>query len=223
MSSRSIDTGFGRTGWDFLYAHPFVVLAVACILFYLVLSWIRPEAADTLIQGISDNLDLLVPVVGGFIFGRFLYFRVLRQYVVLQVEDPEHNRQAEYEISLVKFRTMTVEDGIMNPVATAAGVPLYRVLYFDPINGIIRAGDCHDPKTDLASVMVRRECWRDLVAHDHDRTVKAEELMELRYQEVISKGSEIASELLEAFKLPSDKQRDKDRKEESEVVPDEDQ
>ncbi len=201
MSGRSIE-GFGRTGWDFLYSRSHIVLAALLIFGFILLSWIRPDLADAVVEAVLDNVELLLPLASGFVFGRFLYFRILRQYVILQVEDPEHNRQAEFEISLQRFQTMTVEDGIMNPVATASGIPLYRVLDFDPVRGTIRAGHCHDPKTDIASVMVQREHWESLVKHDHDKTLRVEELDQLRYQESVDQAHVMAASLLDALHMP---------------------
>ena len=179
----------GRTGWDVLYSSSRPLLLLAFLIVGIIALYL-----------FRDDLPESETVLG-LVFGRWLYWRYLRQFVIIQVEEPGSNFQREYEVSLGRFQRMTVE-GLLNPVSTAGGVPLYRVLSFDTETDTIRAGWCHDPRTELASVMVSRECWESLVRHDHDMTVKAERLEQLRYQDTIADGHNIAAELLDALKLP---------------------
>lgn len=202
-SIRSIEPhtdAVGRTGWDILHSSSRALFLLAFLIVAIIALYLfRDDLPES--DVIRDYAGYLLPLVLGLIFGRWLYWRYLRQFVIVQVEDPVSNIQREYEVSLGRFQRMTVE-GLLNPVSTSGGVPLYRVLDFDTESDRIRAGWCHDPRTELAAVMVSRECWESLVSHDHDMTVRAEYLEQLRYQETISDGHNIASGLLDALKLP---------------------
>lgn len=190
----------GRTGWDVLHSSSRPLLLLAFLIVGIIALYLfRDDLPES--ETIEESIGYLVPLILGFLFGRWLYWRYLRQYVILQVEEPGSNVQYEYEVSLQRFQRMRPE-GLMNPVGTAGGVAMYRVLDVDFGTDSIRAGWCHDPRTELASVMVSRECWESLVRHDHDMTVRAERLEQLRFQDTIADGHNIAAELLDALKCP---------------------
>lgn len=201
--TKSTDSGVdavGRTGWDVLHSSSRTLLLLAFLIVGIIALYLfRDDLPES--ETVREYVGYLLPLILGLVFGRWLYWRYLRQFVIIQVEEPGSNFQREYEVSLGRFQRMTIE-GLLNPVSTAGGVPLYRVLSFDTGTDTIRAGWCHDPRTELASVMVSRECWESLVRHDHDMTIKAERLEQLRYQDTIADGHSIAAELLDALKCP---------------------
>ena len=201
---RSTDVAVGRTGWDFLESSKFLILIVLGIVVLACLLVFRPE----LFSGIGEAWDAykgyLLPVGAGIWVGRWLYMDYLRRYVVIQVEDPKGNLQCEYEVSEGYFsRLRVVGGGILNPVTTGIGVPMYRVLELDTENGTIRPGDCHRPEWELANVMSVRDNWESLVSHDREMTTRVMALEEVRYQESMSYGREIASKLLDVLGMPS--------------------
>lgn len=191
----------GRTGWDFLVRSGPNILVIVVILALVVLAVANPGALDSLIAWVRENAVYAMPLILGFLFGRHLYRRYLRQYVIVQVEDPEHNVQAEYEVSRQRFESFHPTDGIVRPVSTMAGIPLYRMLEFDPLTMEGRAAWCHDPDTDLSAVLLIRERWESLVKHDHDATLRAEELATLAYAESYRHGRELANDLLDGLSL----------------------
>ena len=199
-STESQGDAVGRTGWDVLHSSSRTLLLLAFLIVGIIALYLfRDDLPES--ETVREYIGYLLPLILGLVFGRWLYWRYLRQFGIIQVEEPGSNFQREYEVSLGRFQRMTVE-GLLNPVSTAGGVPLYRVLSFDTETDTIRAGWCHDPRTELASVMVSRECWKSLVRHDHDMTIKAERLEQLRYQDTIADGHSIAAELLDALKCP---------------------
>lgn len=203
MSGRSTD-GYvpgpvGRTGWDFLDSSKSTILIVIAVLALVTLAALRPDAVDAAVEGVRANAVYALPLIAGFLFGRHLYRRYLRQYVIVQVEDPEHNVQAEYEVSRQRFEAFHSTDGIVRPVSTMAGIPLYRMLEFDPVSMEGRAGWCHDPCSDLPAVLLVRERWEALVMHDHDATLRAEELASLGYLESYAHARDLANRLLDGL------------------------
>lgn len=204
---RPTSDSVGRTGWDVLYSSSRVILLIVLLILLIAAMVILRDFISR--EAVKEAAAYLFPVAAGFAVGRWLYWRFLRQYVILQVEEPENNLQREYEVSLSRFRRMDV-DGILNPVTTSSGAALYRVLEVDFSSDTIRAAWCHDRGMELAAVMSCRESWESLVAHDHEMTVRVQRLEELRYQETLADGRAIASELLSALRLPSDRSKEGD-------------
>lgn len=193
----------GRTGWDFLNSKFIPLLAFIGIIVLMVLMAANPGLSDQLGELWDAALPYVVPLVLGWLFGRHLYNRYLRQIVIVQVEDLEHNVQSEFEVSRVRFESLKVSDGILNPVSTLAGVPLYRFVDFDPMTMTGRSAWVHDPRSDLASVLLVRSRWESLVKHDLDMTMRAEELAVLGHQETYEHAQELSNSLLDSLELRS--------------------
>lgn len=199
MSSSFIDPAAGtRKNIRLILVLIIVVLVVWCV---------RPTETSEAIGGlggfIRENLYVLAAAIGGYYFGRWLYITYFETYVILQVEDPEHNLQSEYILSDGFFQSLKVSEGIANPVSTPSGLVLYRCLDFDPAEKAVRFGFCHDPKHDISHVLLVRERWEDLIRHDHDASLRVRELEVLRYREVMRDGSDLANDLLDSLMLPS--------------------
>lgn len=203
MSGRSIDgeLAVGRTGWDILASGRRTFLAALMLILLVVILLVRPDAVSSAVDAIKENAVYALPILGGWFFGRHLYRTYLRQVVIVQVEDPEHNVQAEYEVSRQRFERFVLVDGIANPVSTRGGSPLYRFMDFDPSTMEGRAAWCHDPETELASVLLVRERWEALVRHDHDSTLRAEELATIGYHETYSHARRLVNDALDSLVL----------------------
>ena len=206
----------GKTKWDVLSgSFKWIVLGFMAIIAIAILYATVPSASQTISEAISEYGGYAVPFVLGLIFGYWVYFRFIRDYVIIQVEDIDHNLQLEYEISRIRFKKMTIKNGAVNPQSTGDGHQLYRCRRYSKETDEIDLGYCHSSETEYAVIMTIQDKFDALVQHDHDMTVRVVFLEKMSYHESVQFGHDIAGGCLDALGVPNP--YSKDNKTETEV------
>lgn len=193
----------GRTKWDVL-SGPFkwAVLGFVIIIVIIILYAI-PATSQTISDIVSEYGPYVVPFVLGLVFGYWVYFQFIRDYVIIQVEDINHNLQLEYEISRIRFKKMTIKNGAVNPQSTGDGHQLYRCRDYNKETDEIDLGYCHRTDTEYAVIMTIKDKFDALIQHDHEMTVRVVFLEKLSYHESVEFGHEMAGGCLDALGMPN--------------------
>lgn len=215
MSARLINTVASTAARETIRATParyrLLLIAIIALLAAIIALYIfRPDDVRYVVSVIVDHfrqygiyyLLAITFFVIGWAFGRYLFVTYFDSYVILQVEDPQSNLQAEYLLSASYFETLKVIGGVVNPVSTPSGLKLYRCLEFNPKERYVRYAYCHDPSVDISYTLSVRELWEKLVKHDHDMTLRVRYLESMAYHETLIEGRTLANRLLDSLDYP---------------------
>ena len=156
----------GRTGYDFLASSKLFTFSLFAFIACIVLIIFYPDSfvssVNYLIDTVSANISYLIPIILGFLCGRYIFRRWIRKDIVILVE-PMRSPSYCVRMSDTAFSRYTKKNGMLNPEPTVSGSVMYRAKSIDFEKEEIDGGWIHEKKTSPSVVFTRKSKYYDFL------------------------------------------------------------